>query len=370
MDISEKLFDGHVHTLMRVPVRESIEIYKQQFEELGVEKAAFLSCPIHEHGDVELDKLQNIKALFYKAYFSPNAYAYCGLEHDFDMPMDQRAKYYLDQAKEYLANGFDGFKFLEAMPKYLKKLKVGLADQVYEPLWAYLEEQGCPIIIHNAHPKNFWNKEKVGEYWIKRGCFYGDGTYPDFYEIVYDIFKVLDRHPNIKITLAHMGFLETDYDLSVKFMTYKNTMFDLTPGGAFLEYLNGDMRDKWIDFVIKYSDRIKYGTDLYNFDKTTEQDWKRAIHARPDFVRQCFETDTEHVYAGRKFTGIMLDKKYRDKIYRENLEKELGNPKPINFDWAINKIKELRKEYPDTETLDGYDLMCMEYDFNTLKENV
>ncbi len=367
MDISEKLFDGHVHTLMRVPVRESIDIYKQEFEELGVEKAVFLSCPLHEHGEVEMDKLQNIKCLFYKAYFKQNGYAYCALEHDFNMPIEKRAQYYLDQAKENLANGFDGYKLLEGMPKYLKKIGVNLAHEVYEPFWAYLEKQGTPIIIHNAHPKKFWDREAVSEYWIKRGCFYGDGTYPDFYEIINAIFEVLDRHPNLKITLAHMGFLETDYDLAVKFMSYKNTMFDVTPGGAFLEYANGDMRKEWIDFIIKYSDRIKYGTDLYNFDKTTEAEWKRAFHARPDFVRQFLQTDTEHVYAGTKFTGINLDKKYRDKIYRENLEKELGQPKPINFDWAINKIKELRKEFSDTETLDGYDLMCMEYDFNSLK---
>ena len=75
------------------------------------------------------------------------------------MPYEKRAEYYLNQAKEYLAHGFDGFKFLEAMPKYLKKLKYGIADQVYEPLWAYLEEQGTPILIHNGHPKRFWSED-------------------------------------------------------------------------------------------------------------------------------------------------------------------------------------------------------------------
>jgi predicted TIM-barrel fold metal-dependent hydrolase len=272
----------------------------------------------------------------------------------------------LNQAKEYLAHGYDGFKFLEAMPKYIKKLKYGIADQVYEPLWAYLEEQGTPILIHNGHPKKFWS-EDLDQYWRNRGCFYGDGTYPDFYEIVNDMFTVLDRHPNLKITLAHMGFLEEDYDLSVKFLSYKNTMFDVTPGGAFTEYFGGNQRELWIDFIIKYSDRIKYGTDLYNFEKTTEEEWKICFHRRPDFIRQCLETDTEHEYAGKKFVGKKFDKKYRDKIYRENLLKELGLPKPIDFDWAIAKVKELRKEFSDTETLDGYDLMCMEYDFEELK---
>lgn len=369
MKIKEKVFDGHVHTLMRVPVRESIDIYKKEFEELGVCNQAFLSCPLHEHGDVEMDKLQNIKCLYYKAIFSPTSYAYCDLEHDFKMPIEERAEYYLSQAKEYLANGFDGFKILETMPKYLKKLGMLLSNPVFEPFWAYLEQQGTPIIMHNAHPKKFWD-DSISQYWKDRGCYYGDGTYPDFYEIVNDVFVILDRHPNLKITLAHMGFFEEDYDLAIKFMSYKNTMLDVTPGGAFIEYSNGGKRELWKEFMIKYSDRIKYGTDLYNFERTSvnDKDWKRAFHARPDFVRRFLETDTEHDYAGTKFVGFKLAKKYRDKLYRENLLKELGSPKPINFDWAINKIKELRKEFPDMETLDGYDLACMEYDLAAIKE--
>lgn len=369
MKIKEKVFDGHVHTLMRVPVRESVEIYKQEFEELGVYKATFASCPLHEHGDVEMDKLQNLKCLYYKAAFAPNAYAFCDLEHVFDMPMEERAEYFLNQAKENLANGYDGFKILEGMPKYLKKLGIMLSNPVYEPFWAYLEENKIPVLIHNAHPKRFWDKDRVGQYWISRGCFYGEGSgYPAFNEILDDMFVIMDRHPKLMLTLAHFGFMSEDYDLAEKFMSYPNTKFDVTPGGEqIINMLMGADRQKWIDFIVKYVDRIKYGTDLYNFDKTTIADWKRAFHARPDFIRQVFETDSEHNYGGDKFVGMKLPKKLRNKIYRENLIKELGEPKPINFDWAIAKVKELRKEFTDTETLDGYDLMCMEYDFETFR---
>ncbi len=369
MKIKEKVYDGHVHTTMRVPLRESVEIYKKEFEELGVTKEVFASTPLSTKVLGDMDKIQNLKALYYKSVFSPNAYAFCDLEHDFNMPMEQRADYYLNQAKEYLANGFDGFKILEGMPTCIKKLGFLLDNPVLEPFWAYLEEQGCPVLMHNAHPKYFWDKDRVGEYWIKRGCYYGEGMgYPDFYEILNALFNVLDRHPNLKITLAHMGFFCEDYDLAEKFMSYKNTKLDVTPGGEqFLEYLNGKDRQKWTDFIIKYSDRIKYGTDLYNFERTNDKEWKTAFHRRPDFIRQIFETDTEHDYCGTKFVGLKLPKKYRNKIYRENLINELGNPKPINFDWAISKVKELRKEISNTETLDGYDLMCMENDFNSMK---
>lgn len=370
MKIKEKVFDGHIHTLMRVPVRESLYLFDREFEELGVDKFCFASCPLHEHGDVEMDKLQNMKCLYYKAIYSPDAYAYCDLEHDFDMPLDQRAEYYLNQAKENLAHGFDGFKILEGMPKYLKKLGLKLSDAVYEPFWAYLEENGVPVLIHLGHPKRFWDRKRVGEYWIKRGCFYGEGSgYPAFYEIIEDMFAVMDKHPQLKLTLAHFGFMSEDYDLAERFMKYPNTKFDVTPGGEqLINMLNGDKRQTWIDFIVKNIDRIKYGTDLYQFEYVNEKQWLKAIHTRPDMIRQVFGSNKEHDYAGDKFVGIKLPKKLRKKIYRDNLLNELGEPKPIDYDWAIDKIKKLREEFSDVETLDGYDLMCMENDLTAIKE--
>ena len=370
MDITEKVYDGHVHTLMRVPVRESVEIFKKEFEELGVTKANFASCPLSTKAHTDMDKLQNIKCLYYKAVFSPNAYAFCDLDHDFDMPYEQKADFFLAQAKENLANGYDGYKILEGMPTCIKKTGFMIDDMVYDKLFGYLEEVGAPVLMHLGHPKYFWDPNKCSEYWKNRGCYYGEGTgYPDWLDIINSAFTLLDRHPNLKLTLAHFGFMGDDYDLAEKFMSYKNTMFDVTPGGEQILCMlrNPELKPKWYNFIIKYSDRIKYGTDLYNFDYTNEADWKRAFHMRPDFIRNVFEYDTEASYADEKFKGFKIPKEYRDKIYRENLIKELGDPTPINFDWALAKVKELRKEFSDTETLDGYDLMCMEHDFNSIK---
>lgn len=370
MDITEKVYDGHVHTLMRVPVRESIEIYKKEFDELGVTKANFASCPLSAKAKGNMDKLQNIKCLYYKAVFSPNAYAFCDLEHDFDIPYEQKADYFLAQAKENLANGFDGYKILEGMPTCIKQTGFLIDDLAYDKLFAYLEEVGAPVLMHLGHPKYFWDKSKITQYWIDRGCFYGEGSgYPDWYEIINSMFNVMERHPNLKLTLAHFGFMSQDYDLAEKFMSYPNTCFDVTPGGEqILNMLNGENRQAWRDFIVKYCDRIKYGTDLYNFDFTNEKDWKRAFHTRPDFIRQVFEYDTEFDYCGDKFLGLKIPKECRDRIYRDNLIKELGEPKPINFEWAIALVQKLRKEFPDTETLDGYDLKCMEYDFTSLSK--
>ena len=77
MDQQLKVFEGHLHFTFKVPVRESVEIFKQEFKETGTEKFCFLSIP--SHGATGNDILQNTKALYYKTMFSPNAYAYAGL---------------------------------------------------------------------------------------------------------------------------------------------------------------------------------------------------------------------------------------------------------------------------------------------------
>ena len=55
-------------------------------------------------------------------------------------------------------------------------------------------------------------------------------------------------------------------------------------------------------------------------------------------------------------------------ILHDNLLKELGLPKPIDFNWCKSQIERFKPLFPNRETLDGYDLWCMEHDFESLKK--
>jgi hypothetical protein len=76
----EKVFDLHIHYTFELPLKETITIFKEEFAATGTEKYCFLSLP-HEVEDdlVVYDELQNIKGLYLKQVFSPNAYAFAGL---------------------------------------------------------------------------------------------------------------------------------------------------------------------------------------------------------------------------------------------------------------------------------------------------
>ena len=80
----EKVFDSHVHYSFEIALEETIAIFREEFAATGTEKYAFMSLPHHakEYGlGVTFDDMQNIKGLYLKHAFSPNAYCFAGLEH-------------------------------------------------------------------------------------------------------------------------------------------------------------------------------------------------------------------------------------------------------------------------------------------------
>lgn len=338
----EKVFDIHIHYLFDIPLKEKIEIFQEEFLATGTEKYCFLSIPHEaENGKVGYDEVQNINGLYLKHTFSPNAYAFAGLVHPSDhSDVETVAESFLEQAKRYMSVGYDGIKMLEGYPSLIKAWNLPIDSQVYDKFYAYMEEKGYPILMHVANPKENWDITQASEYAIQAGRVYDD-SYPTKEEITYQIFRIMEKHPKLKLILAHFGFMSNDIEEATRYMRYPNTMVDITPGGEQLIHM-GKTWETWLPFWEKYQDRILYGTDYYAFPKN--QSWEVAFQRRPKFVREFLETSTQHEYLGEKFNGINLDKSIRDKIYRHNFEKLLKAPKEIDYKYLTCEAKRLLQE--------------------------
>ena len=366
-----KIFDGHLHTFrFKVSVRESIELFKRQFERFGVEKMTFLALPLDAiPGKVEFDKTDltdNVKVMYFKSVFSPNAYAYAGLEYK-GLDVKNRktlADELLRQVKEYKAVGYDGMKMYEGHPNHRKLLGYPWYDEVFDKFFDYCEKEGFPILMHLANPAYMWEEDKVSDYWKARGCFF-DKTYPHFSDFHDEILKRMEKNPKLKFFLAHWGFLTYDKAKAEKFMSYENTMLDICPGHD--NFFN-ILKDKsyWIPFIEKYSDKITYGTDSYNFEYDNEENWLKNTGNRPTFVQNYFLTNTEHIYLGSKYEGIALKKELVEKIFYKNLSKLLVEPNYVDYDYFITKCEKLL-ESETRDTLKGYNLWCMKNDFESMK---
>lgn len=359
VDISEKVFDMHLHYfLFDMPIERKIEIFRKEFLATGTEKCVFLSIANEvKEGQLTFFEIDNLKGLYLKKVFSPNAYAYAHLEHPLDVAdrsEEELSALYLKQAREYHEAGFDGMKMLEGYPSMRKVMKRTLCDPLYDPYYSYLEEHAIPVTMHVANPEENWDRSKAGEYAIKMGRVY-DETYPTKAELLAEVEEIMKKHPRLRLTLAHFGFMSTDIAAARHFLgAYENTMLDLTPGGEQLLRMRERWDEEWHDFFIEYQDRIVYGTDQYAFPYG--KSWEEAFWFRPAFLRRFFETDTEHMYGETSFRGVLLEKSIRDKIYRENAERYLGAPREIDLAYMQRKAKELLATPGKTQPLADEDL--------------
>ncbi len=328
----EKVFEAHIHHLMNIPLKKAIEIFEKEFAATGTDGGCFLSVP-HEAGPdgiVHTEQLQNLKMLFLKRTFGENHYAFAGLMHPSDYT-DKEAikKDFLKQAEEYLSVGYDGIKMLEGYPSLLKARKIPLDDEIFDDFYAFMEKNGHPITIHFANPAENWDKTKASVHAIQAGRVY-DETYPTKDEISAQVFRVLDKFPKLRLAAAHFGFFTNEKENAERFLRdYENTFFDITPGGEQFFKMIEDW-DYWHAFIVKYRDRFFYGSDFYAFSDVDKEKWEILFQRRPRFLRQFFETDSEHDYVGTLFRGVALEKELRDAIYRENAGRFLNARTPID----------------------------------------
>ncbi|MBE5742930.1 MAG: hypothetical protein E7360_06430 [Clostridiales bacterium] len=343
----EKVFDTHVHYNFDISMDEMIKIFKEEFEETGTEKCVFLSLPHNASKEgLYLNAEQNVKGMFLKYIFSPNAYAFAGLIHpQAQISNEERAKLYYDQAVRYHSVGYDGIKMLEGHPTLRKTMKIALDSSVYDKFYSYLEEVGMPIIMHVADPAESWNLETASESAKTLGRTYA-GSYPSKKQLTDEVFGILNKHPKLKLGLAHFGFMSYDISEAERFLSYKNTFFDLTPGGEQLINMS-NVWEKWLPFFEEYQNRILYGSDFYAFPKKDETEWRIAFRRRPDFLRQFFETESEHLYINQTFCGVNIGERLRTKIYRDNFMNLLDQPKLIDIDYLKAEINSLLKNPPN-----------------------
>lgn len=238
---------------------------------------------------------------------------------------------YIEQIKALLDMGCDGIKMMWA-PDTRKRLGHGIDDERYEEMFTYLEENGIPMVIHVNDPEDQWIPRELTEYEKSRGWGYFTEGYLSKQEIYDETFKMLDRHPKLKVTFAHFFFLSNFIDEAERVLeTYPQVNFDLTPGWEMFVGFTPKI-DEWHDFFEKYSDRIMYGTD-----SNTYKDNNPEIH---ELVRRAITHDkTEFpmpAFDGPIIKGLELTQPTIDKICMTNYDKFVGSIQPVKTDKLID----------------------------------
>jgi len=195
-------------------------------------------------------------------------------------------------------------------------------DPKFEPIYKDIAKQGKTLMAHQAEPDVAWGPPDPSDpswsYYQEnpQWFLYNKPGFPSKQEILQARDHVLAENPNLRMVGVHLGSMERDLDnIGRRLDRYPNFAVDMA---ARMEYLMIAPPEKVRAFLIKYQDRVLYGTDLdFLPDAQVEETLKewQSTYAR-DW--KFLATNETLEYEGKKIHGLNLPKPVLQKIFRDN----------------------------------------------------
>ncbi len=203
------------------------------------------------------------------------------------------------------------------------------------PIYKYMADNDIPLLVHVGDSKNCWLPleemtvqfyRDVFSQWQEHYMY----LYPDrpSYESHMEARdNVLAKFPKLRMIGAHLGCLDYSLDaMSEHLEKYPNFYFDIAARSCDLENFSRVARDATRDFMIKYQDRLLYGTDVIVNPESDDADVQHYLHGKWRKDWQFFVTDDEmeEGCAGGKFRGLKLPGEVVEKLYYRNAMRLYG----------------------------------------------
>jgi len=195
-------------------------------------------------------------------------------------------------------------------------------DPRLEPIYQDIARHGKTLMTHVAEPDVAWGppdpQDPSWSYYQEnpQWFLYNKPGVPSKKTILDARDHILAGNPKLRMVGVHLGSMEKDLDgIGKRLDRYPNFAIDMA---ARMEYLMMAPTEKVRTFLIKYQDRVLYGTDLdllataeptesvKEWEDTYARDW-RFLATNEAFVSE-----------GRHIQGLQLPSSVLKKIYREN----------------------------------------------------
>jgi predicted TIM-barrel fold metal-dependent hydrolase len=195
-------------------------------------------------------------------------------------------------------------------------------DAKFQPIYQDIAAHGKTLLTHQAEPDVAWGPPDTSDpswsYYQENPQWYvGDKPgFPSKQSILAARDRVIENNPKLRVVGVHLGSMEKSLDnIAQRLDKYPNFAIDTA---ARMEYLMLTPREQVRNFLIKYQDRVLYGTDLdllatanaaetlKEWQSTYVRDWK-------------FLATNEIVTAGGKqVQGLSLPQPVLRKIFHDN----------------------------------------------------
>ena len=206
-------------------------------------------------------------------------------------------------------------------------------DARFDSVFNYLEQHHIPLLAHLGEPKNCWlpvdemttaNDKRYYQNHPQYHMFLHPEA-PSYQDQINVRNHLLQKHPKLDYVGAHLASEEWSVEeLAKSFDTYPQLKADLAARISHLMYQSSTDRDKVRSFLIKYQDRIIYGTDQSVNEKDTNYSSECEGMKRTWLNNWIyFATDSSMVFREMpniKLKGLQLPREVIDKIFHKNAE--------------------------------------------------
>jgi predicted TIM-barrel fold metal-dependent hydrolase len=195
-------------------------------------------------------------------------------------------------------------------------------DPAFAPIYQAIAAENKTLVAHVAEPSSCWqppNPDSPDYDYYKENPEWYMYLHPDHPRkevILAARDHLLEENPKLRVVGAHLGSMETDVDeIARHFDRYPNFAVDTA---ARMEYLMIQPREKVRNFLIKYQDRVVYGTDLeFLANETTPEalkDWQDTYARDWKFLA----TDQMLQLRGRAIEGLNLPEPVLRRLFHDN----------------------------------------------------
>jgi predicted TIM-barrel fold metal-dependent hydrolase len=312
------VIDAHTHSSMnRMKTSADVDAWVRRMDQVGVELSVVFTEKVGEEFDRQA-------GLFLKRHAN-RFQVYCGLDtSNIESPdYPERAARELERCYRIGARGVGeitdkgwGLQASEdtALPR-TRRLR--LDDHRLDRFWEKCAELNLPVNVHIADHPSCWqplgkNQERTPDF---QGFNLWGKDVPSYEELLATRDGVLARHPKTRFIFCHLSNQGNDTASLAKAMDrFPNLCLDISAR----DYELGRQPRTASRFLIRYRDRILFGTDM---------GWEQHMYER---WWQLLETGDEYM-PGRiwwRYYGLELPDELLKSLYRENALRLLNWSKP------------------------------------------
>jgi hypothetical protein len=205
-------------------------------------------------------------------------------------------------------------------------------DPRFDPLLDLIQKSGKTAIAHIGEPYNCWlpldsmTVDGDRHYFKEHPLYHGylHPEVPGYWKQIEARDRVLAKHPRLRVVGCHLGSLEFDVDeLAKRLDRYPNFAVDMA---ARIVHFQVQDQKKVRNFILKYQDRLLYGTDNdVGESKTNLQsellDCEKVYRRDYRYFATDQEIELPEIKSNFKVRGLALPASVLKKIYYENAVK-------------------------------------------------